>query len=66
MLDPCDDGNCEWYLSPVASQQRWYPTLYVIILLIYLWRALTKFFDSLTISETLQDGSVLIVSVLAS
>ncbi|RXW23509.1 hypothetical protein EST38_g2323 [Candolleomyces aberdarensis] len=47
MLDPCDDGNCEWYLSPVPSQQRWYPTL------------AHKVFSS--ISETLQDGSVLIL-----
>jgi len=27
MLDACDSGNCEWYLSPVPSEMRWYPTL---------------------------------------
>ncbi|KAF8647070.1 hypothetical protein AX16_006905 [Volvariella volvacea WC 439] len=27
LLTPCDDGNCDWILSPYASDQRWYPTL---------------------------------------
>ncbi|KAF9527368.1 copper radical oxidase [Crepidotus variabilis] len=27
MLDPCDDGNCDWHLAPTPSGQRWYPTL---------------------------------------
>lgn len=27
LLDPCDDGNCEWVLSPDKIDQRWYPTL---------------------------------------
>ncbi|KAF9450694.1 copper radical oxidase [Macrolepiota fuliginosa MF-IS2] len=27
MLDPCDDGKCEWSLSLFKTDQRWYPTL---------------------------------------
>ncbi|KXN90857.1 Galactose oxidase [Leucoagaricus sp. SymC.cos] len=27
ILDPCDDGKCDWALSPHQSGQRWYPTL---------------------------------------
>ncbi|KAF8160645.1 glyoxal oxidase [Crassisporium funariophilum] len=27
MLTPCDDGTCDWILSPQESDQRWYPTL---------------------------------------
>ncbi|KAF6763253.1 glyoxal oxidase [Ephemerocybe angulata] len=27
LLNTCDDGNCDWVLSPVPSEQRWYPTL---------------------------------------
>ncbi|KAF5385893.1 hypothetical protein D9615_002586 [Tricholomella constricta] len=27
LLNPCDDGNCDWILSPVSSAQRWYPTI---------------------------------------
>ncbi|KAF5351680.1 hypothetical protein D9756_007693 [Leucocoprinus leucothites] len=27
LLDPTDDGKCEWVLSPHDSDQRWYPTL---------------------------------------
>lgn len=27
MLTPCDDNNCEWSISPVPTDQRWYPTL---------------------------------------
>ncbi|TFK44242.1 glyoxal oxidase [Crucibulum laeve] len=27
LLTPCDDGNCDWLLSPYQSDQRWYPTL---------------------------------------
>jgi hypothetical protein len=27
MLTPCDDGNCDWILSPDQVDQRWYPTL---------------------------------------
>jgi hypothetical protein len=27
LLNPCDDHSCDWFLSPQASAQRWYPTL---------------------------------------
>ncbi|KAH6906319.1 copper radical oxidase [Coprinopsis sp. MPI-PUGE-AT-0042] len=27
MLTPCDDNNCEWTVSPLPTDQRWYPTL---------------------------------------
>ncbi|EKM74650.1 hypothetical protein AGABI1DRAFT_116791 [Agaricus bisporus var. burnettii JB137-S8] len=27
LLDPCDDGTCDWNLSPHQVGQRWYPTL---------------------------------------
>ncbi|TFK70593.1 copper radical oxidase [Pluteus cervinus] len=27
LLDACDDGSCNWVLSPDAIGQRWYPTL---------------------------------------
>ncbi|KAF8070115.1 glyoxal oxidase [Lyophyllum atratum] len=27
LLNPCDDGKCDWVLSPVSSDQRWYPTI---------------------------------------
>ncbi|KAF9447951.1 copper radical oxidase [Macrolepiota fuliginosa MF-IS2] len=27
LLTPCDDGKCDWILSPHQSDQRWYPTL---------------------------------------
>lgn len=27
MYTPCDDGSCEWTLSPLPTDQRWYPTL---------------------------------------
>ncbi|TFK19313.1 copper radical oxidase [Coprinopsis marcescibilis] len=27
MYTPCDTGDCEWVLSPVPTDQRWYPTL---------------------------------------
>ncbi|KAG5335700.1 hypothetical protein C0989_000621 [Termitomyces sp. Mn162] len=27
LLNPCDDGKCDWFLSPVSADQRWYPTV---------------------------------------
>ncbi|CAA7261864.1 unnamed protein product [Cyclocybe aegerita] len=27
LLDPCDDGSCDWVMSPTQIDQRWYPTL---------------------------------------
>ncbi|KAF9482234.1 copper radical oxidase [Pholiota conissans] len=27
LLTPCEDGSCDWVLSPYQSLQRWYPTL---------------------------------------
>ncbi|KAF5361893.1 hypothetical protein D9756_002032 [Leucocoprinus leucothites] len=27
MLNPCDDGKCEWGLSHAHTDERWYPTL---------------------------------------
>ncbi|CDO76962.1 Copper radical oxidase [Trametes cinnabarina] len=27
LLNPCDDGNCEWTLIQQMSTRRWYPTL---------------------------------------
>ncbi|KAG2016308.1 hypothetical protein CC2G_009484 [Coprinopsis cinerea AmutBmut pab1-1] len=27
LYTPCDDGNCDWTLSPIPTDQRWYPTL---------------------------------------
>ncbi|GLB37035.1 putative protein with domain of unknown function (DUF1929) [Lyophyllum shimeji] len=27
LLNPCDDGKCDWILSPVSTDQRWYPTI---------------------------------------
>ncbi|KAG6866368.1 hypothetical protein C0991_005289 [Blastosporella zonata] len=27
LLNPCDDGTCDWILSPVSTDQRWYPTI---------------------------------------
>ncbi|EKM81462.1 hypothetical protein AGABI1DRAFT_118621 [Agaricus bisporus var. burnettii JB137-S8] len=27
MLDPCDNGHCDWTLSSFQADQRWYPTL---------------------------------------
>jgi len=27
LLTPCDDGSCDWILSPQVSDQRWYPSL---------------------------------------
>ncbi|KAJ3560349.1 hypothetical protein NP233_g10894 [Leucocoprinus birnbaumii] len=27
LLNPSDDGKCDWVLSPDESDQRWYPTL---------------------------------------
>ncbi|KIM45417.1 copper radical oxidase [Hebeloma cylindrosporum] len=27
LLTPCEDGTCDWSLSPTQSEQRWYPTL---------------------------------------
>ncbi|KAF8627795.1 hypothetical protein AX15_004221 [Amanita polypyramis BW_CC] len=27
LLDPCDDGTCNWVISPHQSDQRWYPTI---------------------------------------
>lgn len=27
LLTPCEDGSCDWFLSPFQTLQRWYPTL---------------------------------------
>ncbi|THG98414.1 hypothetical protein EW026_g3759 [Hermanssonia centrifuga] len=27
LLDPCDDGNCDWRLTQDMSTRRWYPTV---------------------------------------
>ncbi|KAF9467368.1 copper radical oxidase [Collybia nuda] len=27
LLNPCDDGKCDWILSPAVTDQRWYPTV---------------------------------------
>ncbi|KAF8629225.1 hypothetical protein AX17_005808 [Amanita inopinata Kibby_2008] len=27
LLNPCDDGNCDWIISKQKSDQRWYPSL---------------------------------------
>ncbi|CAL1706725.1 unnamed protein product [Somion occarium] len=27
LLDPCDDGNCDWRLVAPTTTRRWYPTL---------------------------------------
>ncbi|KAF4621191.1 hypothetical protein D9613_000262 [Agrocybe pediades] len=27
LLTPCDDGSCDWVLSPNEIEQRWYPTV---------------------------------------
>ncbi|KAG1847941.1 glyoxal oxidase [Suillus tomentosus] len=27
MLNPCDDGNCDWFLTAPMTTRRWYPTL---------------------------------------
>ncbi|KAF8198084.1 glyoxal oxidase [Pholiota molesta] len=29
LLTPCEDGNCDWILSPQQSSERWYPTFHV-------------------------------------
>jgi len=31
MLNPCDDGTCDWTLSPDLIEQRWYPTLETLV-----------------------------------
>ncbi|KDR75046.1 hypothetical protein GALMADRAFT_248901 [Galerina marginata CBS 339.88] len=31
LLTPCDDGSCDWVLSPDQSQQRWYPTVETLV-----------------------------------
>ncbi|KAF8962438.1 glyoxal oxidase [Flammula alnicola] len=27
ILTPCSGDDCQWYMSPVKAEQRWYPTL---------------------------------------
>ncbi|PFH46183.1 copper radical oxidase [Amanita thiersii Skay4041] len=27
LFTPCDDGKCDWIISPQPSDQRWYPTV---------------------------------------
>ncbi|EIW82831.1 glyoxal oxidase [Coniophora puteana RWD-64-598 SS2] len=27
LLNPCDDGNCDWMLAPPMTTRRWYPSL---------------------------------------
>ncbi|KAG6850141.1 hypothetical protein H0H93_000526 [Arthromyces matolae] len=47
LLTPCDDGTCDWVLSPAQADQRWYPTLSV--------------FGVNFLIETLEDGTIIIL-----
>lgn len=32
LLDPCDDGSCDWQVNPINAMttERWYPAVYAL------------------------------------